>query len=367
MQSENLEHTLSFPENLKTFLWVNDTISVFSLFNGDFCLFDISKPKPIQFSREKVYSALFLNEKEEKIYCGGLFTNTIEKFDFNKQIFESLYNEGAMDKKFKYLLFSIKNDKTLVSLVKKAKKNFVQLLDFRQSSPLLMENELLYDEITAFDSFENKIAVAWKHEEIYSHTIIDSDLIWLKEKAFSKALKQDFSLKKQPDDKFLDQKITSIRLAPSKNYAALGRENGAVSVYEIKNEEGIVNHCKLLLITHSHPPEKAVNKPEPGKLPERKNNEVCDIDFFPMKSEKEQYLVSSGDEGNLKFIDFQQRKLVKKWEIQQEGIFEGGFFEKVRWNPNGNVIMAMKSPNKKGENSGCCLKFVESPIKLKNP
>lgn len=368
MQTENLDQTLSFPNSLKTFLWINDNICAFSLFNEEFHLFDITKPKPIfQVSRGKVYSTLFFKEKEEKIYCGGLFTNTIERFDFHKQTFEQLHCEGALDNKFKYLAFAMKNDNTLASLAKKAKKNSLQLFDFRQSSPLLMEKELFYKEISAFDSCDSKMAFAWEHQQIYSHVVIDTEFIWAKEKALSKALKEDFSANKQQNDLFLDQKITTIRLSPSKNHVALGRENGTVSVYDVQNEEKIVNSCKLSLITHSHPPERAVNKLEPGKLPERKNNEVCDIDFFPMKRQKEQHLVSSGEEGKLKFIDFFQRKFLKKWEIQQEGVFQGGFFEKVRWSPSGNVIMVMKSPDKRSEDFGCCcIKFMESPIKPNN-
>jgi len=364
MENSDFESTLEFPCFLKTFLWIQDYVSVFSSYNDEFEVYDVlSKKFRHKMSSDCIYSSFYA--EDEKLYCGGMLSKRIDAFDFKKGVFENVYKiEGDESKITSFTKIYKNKDQTFVALAKKSKLHFLDLFDFRQSKPLITEKSFPFA-VNFSDISDNFLSFGWESKNKYSHSIVDVSQIWPNEKDFAMSLKKELEEKTKAEDFDLDKKITSIRISPSKGLLSLGRKNGSVYIYEIDEKISTISQkTQLSFAVHLHQQEKVTNSKEAGKLPERKNAHVIDLDFFPKKAGKEEILVSSGTEGALKFINFRKRKFLKSREIENNEKIEKGYFESVRWNPTGEVLMVLKSPDiSKSDSTECQMKFTKSPIK----
>ena len=362
MEALNFESTQDFPCYVKNFLWIQNYLAAYSLFNDQFGVYDVLSKRTIcNITSDCVYAS-FVSD-EEKLYCGGFLRNQIDVFDLNKEKFENIYkNQQEEDKKSTYRKFYRNKDKTFVGLVQKSKIQSVVLFDVRQPNPLITEKSFPFN-VTCSDISQNLLSIAWENKAKFCHSVIDLCQFWPNEKDFEHAMKRDLDEKLKTDDFDSDKKITAIRISPSKNMLSVGRENGGVYVYEMSEDfSKISQKTQISYAALLHPEEKITNSKEPGKKPERKTTNVVDLDFFPRNKVDgyEAILASSGNEGELKFLNLKKRKLVGVRKIDKK---ENRYFETVKWNPSGDVLMVLKSPEVESEETECQMKFINSPIK----
>lgn len=209
------------------------------------------------------------------------------------------------------------------------------------------------------------MAFSWNKDEIHSYSIINTNSILKNEKIFDELLTKECDSKLKAEDlSLINKETTSLAYSPSCSFLSLGKSNGCLSLYDISPSPDLFLPSNLNLLIKAHHPLKSQ---QPGKLPEYTDVSICDIDFFPKLSEgKENRLVSSGKEGNLKFINFDKRKVYGNldWGVDQSGDYVGGYFEKVKWGPSGKYMMLLKSPDdKKKDFNECIMKVLDSPIK----